>query len=323
MKKVLFFFLAMGLLAGTANAKLIDRGGGLIYDTDLNITWLQDANLAATNTFGLGGYILGGGLMDWNTAQAWISAMNAANYLGFSNWRLPTTTPGTTLGYTSGGEMGHLYYTELANSAGGPLTQTGPFIDLQPVPYWTSTVYAPDPINAWYFNFFFVFGSQGANLKYNDLYVWPVRDGDVVQTVRSVKKGVLSNLTKFLAQTTNQHDTAEVKDAIQHMQKSLDPSLWVDDHRLSPKYGEKVFNEEETVVQDLNELLNRGVPVQDFINSLLEADKLLAQIAINDAIAAQGHPKDIAKAQGEMAKAIEEVIEHYGEAWDEAMKALK
>jgi hypothetical protein len=36
-----------------ANAALYDRGSGLIYDDVLDITWLADANLASSNTFGL------------------------------------------------------------------------------------------------------------------------------------------------------------------------------------------------------------------------------------------------------------------------------
>lgn len=34
------------LYAGAAQATLIDRGGGLIYDDLLNITWLQDETSA-------------------------------------------------------------------------------------------------------------------------------------------------------------------------------------------------------------------------------------------------------------------------------------
>lgn len=37
--------------SGAAQAALIDRGGGLIYDTDLNITWLQNANYGAGSTY--------------------------------------------------------------------------------------------------------------------------------------------------------------------------------------------------------------------------------------------------------------------------------
>jgi len=58
--------LALGL-AAPAQAALFDRGGGLIYDDVLDITWLQDANLAASNTFGVGG-IDAAGWMTWDTA---------------------------------------------------------------------------------------------------------------------------------------------------------------------------------------------------------------------------------------------------------------
>ena len=58
------------------------------YDTTLNITWLANANLAQTTTFGVSGSN-GLGRMEWDTAVAWIAAMNSANYLGISSWRLP------------------------------------------------------------------------------------------------------------------------------------------------------------------------------------------------------------------------------------------
>jgi|RifCSPlowO2_12_1023861.scaffolds.fasta_scaffold474522_1 hypothetical protein len=48
MKRILpaLGLLAVLLIAGRAQATLIDRGGGLIYDNVLNITWLQNANYA-------------------------------------------------------------------------------------------------------------------------------------------------------------------------------------------------------------------------------------------------------------------------------------
>ena len=43
------------LSAVTANATLVPAmGGQVVNDTDLNITWLANANLAATNAFGVG-----------------------------------------------------------------------------------------------------------------------------------------------------------------------------------------------------------------------------------------------------------------------------
>ena len=91
------------------------------YDTVLDITWLADANLAASNTFGLAtgtdlgpypgdpsgfsGYIYASGGMNWPGARMWIDAMNASNggagYLGYNDWRLPTLGPinGTAFDY--------------------------------------------------------------------------------------------------------------------------------------------------------------------------------------------------------------------------------
>ena len=201
--KLLSMLLAsavIGVTAVPADATLIDRGGGLIYDTDLNITWLQDANLAATNTFGVSGISFG--IMDnWNTAQSWIGAINTANYLGYSDWRLPNTVDGPYVfgydGTTSGGynittsEMGHLYYTELGNlgyydTSGNPqfgygLVNTGPFINLQTYDYWSGTEYSTYTGGAWSFNFGVANfdGIQQASDKNNRFYAWAVRDGDV------------------------------------------------------------------------------------------------------------------------------------------------
>ena len=45
-----------------AHAVLIDRGGGLIYDTILDVTWMQDANYINTTGYddALYGYDTGG-----------------------------------------------------------------------------------------------------------------------------------------------------------------------------------------------------------------------------------------------------------------------
>ncbi len=67
-----------------------------VYDAVLDITWLVDANLAASNSFGVSG-IDSVGRMNWNTAENFIAAMNADNggagYLGVSSWRQTTVSP--------------------------------------------------------------------------------------------------------------------------------------------------------------------------------------------------------------------------------------
>ena len=174
-------------------------GDGTIYDDDLNIYWLQNANLAASNTFGVPG-ILADGTMNWTTAQTWITAMNTANHLSYSDWRLPATLqPDPSCSSQSGGieswgyncsgsEMGHLYYTELGNpsgiSGGNQLNNTGPFSNLRPSHYWSGTEYAFDPDKAWGFGFNVgVQGKDYSNGKGYYNYALAVRPGDVSTSV--------------------------------------------------------------------------------------------------------------------------------------------
>lgn len=77
---------AMCLVAGSAQANLIDRGGGLIYDDQLKVTWLQDANYAKTSGYDADGR------MNWNDAMAWaanLSYYDSVRNLTYTDWRLP------------------------------------------------------------------------------------------------------------------------------------------------------------------------------------------------------------------------------------------
>lgn len=182
-------------LAMSAQAALVSRlGGQAVYDTDFNITWLTDANLAASDSFGVSG--IAGGIMTWDTAQSWINAVNASNYLGFNDWRLPVSlqpdpncsfqSGSLSAGYNcSGSEMGHLFYTELGGVAGTSILTThnsylSLFSNVQvDGNYWTGTEYAPNPAgSAWIFGF--LYGGQDADYKSANLHALVVRSGDVV-----------------------------------------------------------------------------------------------------------------------------------------------
>ena len=190
------FIVASGV-SSVANAVLVDRGGGLIYDTDLNITWLSNANV--------------NGLMNWDDAMAWASNFSyydSVRNVTYTDWRLPTTTDtgtpgcnfsynGTDCGFNStGSEMSHLFYTELGNkgyhdtAGAGPqegwgLVNKGPFTNFQSDfqsnfdYYWSGSEYAPDTLNfnAWLFAF--NYGSQNYGPKAYSLYAFAVRPGDV------------------------------------------------------------------------------------------------------------------------------------------------
>ena len=92
---------ALTLYAGSPYTLSTD--GLTVYDSVNGITWLANANLPASNRFGIPactGSNVGvqtcinpTGSMNYNAAAAWVAAMNAANYLGHNNWQLPTTPP--------------------------------------------------------------------------------------------------------------------------------------------------------------------------------------------------------------------------------------
>jgi hypothetical protein len=129
-------YLLAGLLLWSASltthAALLGRlpstpGGSdyqAYYDTALNITWLANANLAKSNPFGVSGIDPNTGYMTWNTTQQWIAAMNAADYLGQTDWQLPTTGPinGVSYQYTDATHTGAIGTTDVGWNISAPGT---------------------------------------------------------------------------------------------------------------------------------------------------------------------------------------------------------
>ncbi|TET47891.1 T9SS type A sorting domain-containing protein [candidate division TA06 bacterium] len=244
------------------------------------------------------------------------------------------------------------------------------------------------------------------------------------------KTDVMAEL-EILKPTGDKKLDKRIDKIIRHIEKSLEPKLWIDDTHLDPKHGKKVFCEEKKAVKYMkkvckgdkckgvasfsliyhgtNEVLveviskektcfgpelvspgdtfeinavdqklgaNTEIWVDDFLNQeihtscsrpldegmvfgdfevedvdkmsygggvfpgelcerltgmLVEADSILARVAIDDAIAANGKPKEIEKAEKEMAKAekdknkgkYDKAIDHYKHAWQHAQKAMK
>ena len=204
------------IYSSTANAALLSRlDGQAVYDTELDITWLTDANLAASNNFGVSG-IAAAGTMNWDTANQWIAAMNVDNgtgYLGFNDWRMPLTgpvngisynvtaattydgvsdngynvgAPGSVYAGSTASEMAHLFFTSLGNEAdfdlegntniGLPPIFNGPFSNLVTHPYWSGSQ-RDNPNDAWEFDF--AGGIQDEHFIGNPYYVLAVRSGDI------------------------------------------------------------------------------------------------------------------------------------------------
>ena len=191
------------LLTASSSAELIDRGNGLVYDTEQNLTWTQDAGLS--------------GFQSWDSARTWVSIQT---FGGVSGWRLPTTTqgddptcsgdvrvsinPSYPLIYEHrldclGGEMERL--TAAADPWNNPI-----FINVNRTRYWTDTYYrdgtdpciyypgydAPCTITTQegghvHFRWQWAFTGAGdieepyktTLKKGNGRYAWAVHDGDV------------------------------------------------------------------------------------------------------------------------------------------------
>ena len=197
---------AIVTLSGAAQAALVNRGGGMIYDTTRNITWLADMNYARTsgyataNAGGAGANVIQlNGRMGWDAATTWADNLV---YGGFSDWRLPTLNPadasctggfGVGRGYNcTGGELSGLFVTDLGynNNGSGLITSDDTaeqianlalFSNVQSHDYWSGTGYATNPDFAW--SFLTGGGFQDDDFKGSALYAVAVRPGDVAASV--------------------------------------------------------------------------------------------------------------------------------------------
>ena len=206
-------FTVLGTLSSTASATLVDRGAGLIFDSELNVTWIQNANLGATEHFGVQSHTTNSdgiyldGRMNWVTALSWIDGMNTSNYRGYNDWRLPkiplpnaanlncaTYDGSSDCGYNianKNNEIAFLFYGSLGNisnfdSKGNyrnrPAVSTGPFFNTDQRRYWLGTPLPPvfGPHQA--FTFAFDSGLKEWDDKFDPYYAtfaWALRNGDV------------------------------------------------------------------------------------------------------------------------------------------------
>lgn len=178
---VLFTLILVLGIAGIAGATLTTIGtatyGGsdynLIYEDDQKLVWLDYSR----------------GLDNWQNQVNWAAGLGGSLAVtlnpGYTTtidwstgWRLPIT-PVEQGGYNiTSSEMGHLYYSSLGKSAGGPLGDTTPFQNLQAYYYRSGTEYSADPNCAWLFDFYS--GSQPYFDKVYYDYALAVRPGEVV-----------------------------------------------------------------------------------------------------------------------------------------------
>jgi len=169
--------LSLGM-ASTASAALVSSAdGSMIYDTDLDITFLSNANTVFTSGYDTSNT----GRLKWTEANNWITYLNNMNggngYLGYNNWRLPTALNsdgsgpcGTTPCPDS--ELGHLFYGESISFLSQP-----PFSNIQPDAYWANETAGTSVPYAWTFNL--RTGIQDTKIATAEFYTLAVRDGNI------------------------------------------------------------------------------------------------------------------------------------------------
>ncbi len=177
----IFLFVSILSISNTSYAILFDRGNGMIYDDELDVTWLQDAT-HLTNIYG----------------DQWVDDLVHA---GYDDWRLPKVLTsdgpdgqGNILNVTET-EVSHLLIQTLGNSVnplapvGTPsleLNNCGPFLDLTydgcggehyDLAWWIGASAEGPFVRYWTFDIW-----SGEHRPLHDLhsgFVWAVRDGDV------------------------------------------------------------------------------------------------------------------------------------------------
>jgi hypothetical protein len=127
--------------------------GVALHDAASGISWLLDANLAATQTFGASGSITiprnpshneitmpaiaTGGAIHFEAVGTWLKGLGNRNYAGANNWVLPELADLETLNAHLGLAPGNPVFIASAS--------TGPFRNLQPFFYWACPRSATDP----------------------------------------------------------------------------------------------------------------------------------------------------------------------------------
>lgn len=166
--------LLLALAAPAADAALLARPGGLVYDTVSDLTWLVDWNAAAGSAWD-DGSSASDGRMSWAGAMAWAESLEVG---GVDDWRLPTSNACFGFG-CRGSELGHLWYEVLGLPGGVTPASMAPFERVMAAPYWTSTPHSAGL--AWYFNA--QGGSQNVFPLTAQAHAVAVRPGDVLLAV--------------------------------------------------------------------------------------------------------------------------------------------
>lgn len=161
--------------------------------------------------------------------------------------------------------------------------------------------------------FTLVFRDAGTAL---DLGTIPVTLERGVGGPRAAKEAALATLTELQAEIAagnyamgdREEALAKLEHALEELEESLDPELWQKDEfgsisqdHLDPEEGHEVFHEERESAQKIFDALRQGeitdaeltAELLAIVDTLVLADRTLAEVALNEAIEAGGDAEEL------------------------------
>jgi hypothetical protein len=132
--------------------------GAVVLDQLTSLTWIKDGNTPGPTA------CVPASTKTWQAALDFVACLNANNYLGYTDWRLPNVN-----------ELESLVNAGQAVPATWLNTQG--FSNVQSLPYWSSTTMVGNETAAWMVGMDFGEVAGGFFKTNGETYVWPVRAG--------------------------------------------------------------------------------------------------------------------------------------------------
>ncbi len=129
-----------------------------------------------------------------------------------------------------------------------------------------------------------------------------------VQGAQAARRSVLEELKALRATVSDRETRWRLDAAIAHLTSSLSSEFWIDEIRLQRKHGDRVFQHGLSAVRNLCQLARdrksglSETTIEGFVDRLVRADRLLAVVAMEDAIAAGVKEQKIEQARKWLAR---------------------
>jgi len=179
-------------------------------------------------------------------------------------------------------------------------------------------------------------------LSYSPLAVSTATQDITILAPRELKAGAIDDL-ESLQSSLNGKGKEKMDEAIYYLTESIfgepedNEEIWIDGLHLVADNGDDFYGTQNDAAEKLMEILEKpgeygassvSADIVDVIeNKILQADRVLAQVAIDEAVG--GDSSLIDEAEEQMDKAADEIasgeydkaIEYYYKAWESALKA--